>query len=770
MIRVLHMTSELSAVGGTARKLAYLARYSDAANVQHCFIAMQGGEFVSQIESAGGHVIVLDSESPLALIRTAYKVARQWRPHIIATHFTRSFLCGMCVAHLLRIPLIHHEHGPATLDRSKHTPGKLLGKLLRRWWLPHARVVICNSSYTAQALSEMFAVDTERVQVIYNPVEKRVDDDLPDQSGAPRVITKNKLCIGHVGGLVPWRDHATLINAVKLLKDQHWDVQLLLVGAGPMRHLLEQQTKRLNVESSVVFMNFQRDLAAFYESIDVYVNPALAEGFGIAVVEAMLQRKPVVLANAGAHPELVEDDRTGVLFVASDPGSLAEKLKQLGNTPDQMRRIALAGYEHARQKFAPQRYANSYLQLLQRVVAQSSDKHTQDNRVTSPDAREAASVTHVVHVLAQLDTIGGTARMLLYLLKHSNRATIRHSFVCMEYGELQSEFEKAGASVRVIHSTRPMTVLNGIRRFVHELQPDVLATHFTRPLICSAAVARFTGIPVIHNEHGAANSVAEDAPLSEKLSARLRRLVLRSCKAVICNSHYTAGTIASVYGVKQRLLRPLHLPVESRTRVLESFSNRRTNTVRLGHIGGMIPLRDQVTLIRAVDILKRTGFDTTLILIGDGPERSALELLTTQLNLQVSIIFMGYQDNLESFFNDIDIYVNAAVAEGFGIAVVEAMMARKPVVIANAGAHPELIEDGISGLLHEPHNAMHLAECVLTLVNQPAYAQRLAEAGYHRALNMFSAQHYANQFEGIVRNVLNDPLQRYPTVLSGSNA
>jgi len=364
MIRVLHLTNDLSAVGGTARKLTCLVRHSDANRFQHCFVAMRGGEFAEELEKTGARVIALESNSPRRILKAAWSMTREWQPDVIATHFTRSFACGTIVARCFGLPVIHHEHGPATLDKSQRSFVKRLGRHLRRSWLPKASAVICNSQYTADALHQMYPLDTDKIKVIHNPVERRSHGD-----ALPTIFATGAIRIGHVGGLVSWRDHISLIRAVSVLKDQGKQVELYIVGDGPMRGALMTEVERLGLVESVTLFSFQRDLTQFYSSIDVYVNPALSEGFGIAVVEAMLETKPVVLANAGAHPELIQDGISGVLYQAGDAADLADKILMLANAPSLAMAIADAGYRHAKSMFASHRFATAYQSIVEEVIS-----------------------------------------------------------------------------------------------------------------------------------------------------------------------------------------------------------------------------------------------------------------------------------------------------------------------------------------------------------------------------------------------------------------
>ncbi len=365
-----------------------------------------------------------------------------------------------------------------------------------------------------------------------------------------------------------------------------------------------------------------------------------------------------------------------------------------------------------------------------------------------------------MHMLGELDCIGGTSRLLLYLVKHSDPKQIRHSFLCMRRGELQTEFEKAGAVVEVVDSSSPLAIIRVALRFGRRSHPNVISTHFTRSLVCGALVARLLKCPWINNEHGPAIPELENHSILGSFGQGLKKRLLRTAGAVICNSHYTAGTVANTYKIEPPLLRVIHLAVERRVDGVGQVhpsrisSDAAADSIDIGHIGGMTSWRQQSTLINAIAVLRKRGKEARLILIGNGPMRDSLETLTTSLQLQESVRFLGYRDDLTDFFRTIDVYVNSAVAEGFGIAVVEAMLEGVPVVLANAGAHPEIVENGRTGLLFAKGNAESMASCILQLMENRDRGAQIGAAGREHATHAFAPRRYAQAYTTEIERLL----------------
>ena len=101
-----------------------------------------------------------------------------------------------------------------------------------------------------------------------------------------------------------------------------------------------------------------------------------------------------------------------------------------------------------------------------------------------------------------------------------------------------------------------------------------------------------------------------------------------------------------------------------------------------------------------------------------------------------------------------DIYVHPAYAEGFGIAVAEAMMAEKPIIVANSGALPELIENENSGLIVEPFDAKEWAHAIIRLIENKKLAKKLSVNARKKAQLEFSIDRYVNNYQDLYKSLI----------------
>jgi glycosyltransferase involved in cell wall biosynthesis len=271
-------------------------------------------------------------------------------------------VAGFLAGKINRIPIIHNEHSSAHYRRG-------LGRLLARLVLPWVDLIVCNSHHTRLSIQECYPGTTDKLITIHNPVEERIAHRSRQDVRATLKVTDNEVLIAHIGGIFPERDQLTLLQAFYELRKTFPMVRLLMIGDGSGRADLESNAKKLGLGGSVTFTGYNNEIGDYLQAVDIYVNPTLDEGFGIAVVEAMLSGIPVVLSDRGAHPELIIPDQTGFLYPGGNSHALASRLRLLINDPAMSRRVGDAGRSHAQHRFSPHSYSTQYLESVRAKVS-----------------------------------------------------------------------------------------------------------------------------------------------------------------------------------------------------------------------------------------------------------------------------------------------------------------------------------------------------------------------------------------------------------------
>lgn len=156
-------------------------------------------------------------------------------------------------------------------------------------------------------------------------------------------------------------------------------------------------------------------------------------------------------------------------------------------------------------------------------------------------------------------------------------------------------------------------------------------------------------------------------------------------------------------------------------------------------VGRLVPAKGQRVLVHAVDELTRRGRRVRLRLVGDGPDRAALEADVARRGLAGVVIFEGgvAQDRIRSLYASADAFALASFAEGIPVVLMEAMAMEIPCITTCITGIPELIRDGVDGLLVMPSDEAGLVAALLRLIDDPAFAHRLGAAGRARVCDRY---------------------------------
>ena len=179
-------------------------------------------------------------------------------------------------------------------------------------------------------------------------------------------------------------------------------------------------------------------------------------------------------------------------------------------------------------------------------------------------------------------------------------------------------------------------------------------------------------------------------------------------------------------------------------------------------VARMIPVKGLDVLLRAAATVLTTGADIHFMIAGDGPLRDELKAMAAEMPDRERIHFLGAlaRDEVAGLMADADLFVHPGVvdpqgrAEALGIVVTEAMASGLPCVGSRVGGIPEVIDDGVTGLLVEPGRPSDLATALVTLLNDADQRSRMGRAGRSRAASVFSTSAMARSLAAVYAEVL----------------
>lgn len=362
----------------------------------------------------------------------------------------------------------------------------------------------------------------------------------------------------------------------------------------------------------------------------------------------------------------------------------------------------------------------------------------------------------VIHVLLWLDP-GGLERVVLSLVQEGMQLSQRVSVVCLERpGELAGEVERAGARVYSVDK-RPglrLGTVGRLRKLFEQIRPDVVHTHQIGALFYAGPAARRAGVPVVvHTEHG---KHYENAPLRRRLMARW---AARSAERFFCVSADIAASVrarriapASKIEVVANGIDTARYAQSSDACALREALGIPPDAPVVGTVGRLAEVKRQDVLLRAFARLRGACH---LVLVGDGPMRPELERLAAELGIGNRVHFAGYQPAPERFFHVMNVFALTSRSEGMPLAVLEAWAAGVPVVASRVGGLPELIEEGVNGVMFEAGDDATLAVHLEQLLRDLEQARVLGAAGQHTVRSRFDVSVMAQRYQQSYLHLLN---------------
>ena len=173
----------------------------------------------------------------------------------------------------------------------------------------------------------------------------------------------------------------------------------------------------------------------------------------------------------------------------------------------------------------------------------------------------------------------------------------------------------------------------------------------------------------------------------------------------------------------------------------------------LVHLSNFRPVKRVLDVIETFARVSQ-ALPARLLMIGDGPERSAAEFLAQRLGVGDRVDFVGKQENVNELLALSDLMLMPSEMESFGLAALEAMACRVPAVATRVGGVPELIEDGVNGLLYEIGDVEGMAAGAISILSDPALLERLSTAARQTAQDHFCASRIIPLYERYYERIL----------------
>jgi len=366
---------------------------------------------------------------------------------------------------------------------------------------------------------------------------------------------------------------------------------------------------------------------------------------------------------------------------------------------------------------------------------------------------KARPLLFVNHSLA----MGGIETMLVDMIRLLPRDQFSPEVAVFESGgSLEAVLEERGVPVHRLNKKEGVDagLFLRLRQLIREREIKVVHSHNYSAWIYACVAARSAGgIVHVHTEHSVVENVGRRYLMQRWLS--------KLTSHVVAVSQHVHDVMIDGIGVAPTRVKLIANGVNT-DRFAPDMAIRRSaradiglldDDIAIGIVARLVPVKNHSLLLRAAaPLLKDENLSAKAVIVGDGPERAALESLAAELGVSRRVIFLGERRDTEKLLNAMDIYVLSSISEGMNLTLLEAMSAALPVVATDVGGNGELVENGISGHLVNLGDIDAMTGRLRELAHSPTLRREMGAAGRMSIIRRFDERvmigHYLTLYGG----------------------
>jgi len=287
---------------------------------------------------------------------------RRLKPDLVSTHTAKAGSIGRAACGLVGIPAIYTPHGWSAGERMPRLARAVFG-LLERMMARWCAAIVCVCEYEKRLAIEKGIAGAEKLVVVHNGVQ-----DVGEELRARPELRPVRIC--SVARFDDPKDHRTLMEALALLREQPWGIDL--VGDGPGEEEIRSLAQELGLGARVRFHGYLADPSGLLGEAQVFVLSSRSEAFPRSILEALRAGLPVVATDVGGVGEAVEDGVNGLMVPAGSRQALASALGSLLESAPLRQSMGAAGRAAYERNFRLEAMTNRTLTVYATVQSRTA--------------------------------------------------------------------------------------------------------------------------------------------------------------------------------------------------------------------------------------------------------------------------------------------------------------------------------------------------------------------------------------------------------------
>lgn len=347
----------------------------------------------------------------------------------------------------------------------------------------------------------------------------------------------------------------------------------------------------------------------------------------------------------------------------------------------------------------------------------------------------------------------GAGRVLYDIVKNIDRERFEPIVVSIyNNGNMVDRFSRMDVKVIFMNKRHGsgLDCIFKIRKIIRKERVDIIHTHNVDSYEYGVPAAWLSGIRnIIHTCHGKSVKTCGFKRFRENLAHKFISLFLDKYVVVSddlgryvsrnwCFNRKKIKTIYNgidtAYYKKVSVHKKLLMKVDCKDEVV-------------GIVAGLRPVKDHITLIKAMNIVCKEIPDSKLVIVGDGPEKSRLVNFVNETGLEKNVLFLGNKENVYELLNCFDVGVLSSLSECLSITLLEGMASEIPFIATNVGGNSEVIENNIDGFLVPARSSVLLAQMIIKVLKNGKLREKIGKKGREKVCQKFNVKDMVMDYE-----------------------
>jgi glycosyltransferase involved in cell wall biosynthesis len=363
--------------------------------------------------------------------------------------------------------------------------------------------------------------------------------------------------------------------------------------------------------------------------------------------------------------------------------------------------------------------------------------------------QELANTIRVCHIVSGDLWAGAEVQAASLLRALASRPGLSLTVILLNQGRLAEELGACGLELKVIPENAKsfIQIFREAARFLRSRNIEILHSHRYKENLLAVLLARTCHIPhIVRTQHGLPEPFEGIKHIRQRLMSGLDRFVARhATDRVISVSSELRGHLSRYVDPRKVVVIPNGLDIRRVSTSLSPTEARErlgipADAPTIGYAGRLEPVKRLDLFLAAAQLVVRQIPSAKFLIVGDGSEESRLRELARAGGLRDSVMFLGHRDDIYDVLRAMEIFVLCSDHEGLPMVLLEALHLGVPVVGRRVGGLPEVIQDGVNGILVSSDKPADFAQGCLRLLEDEGLRQRLTLAARKVVREKFSAE------------------------------